>query len=136
MGGPADLKRLIGQDARACADSVVAKLVGGTPEQVPNHYYQASPAEMLPIGVPQILIIGRKTALSRSSLPRPTQELQSRAATRCSTRWSSKRHTTNTIPDRFHLARRQIRCALAARYQVKMAGSVSALFEGPRVCPR
>ena len=39
------------------------KLVGGTPEQVPDRYRQGSPAEMLPLGVKQILIHGEQDKL-------------------------------------------------------------------------
>ena len=41
-----------------CGDAA-AKLAGGLPSEVPAHYQQASPIEMLPLGVRQWHIIGR-----------------------------------------------------------------------------
>ena len=37
---------------------IVRRLLGGTPEQVPERYDSASPLALLPLGVPQILIHG------------------------------------------------------------------------------
>jgi acetyl esterase/lipase len=39
-------------------DSVVEKFLGGSPDQFPERYYGASPSELLPLGVPQVLIHG------------------------------------------------------------------------------
>jgi pimeloyl-ACP methyl ester carboxylesterase len=39
---------------------VIPKLMGGTFQDVPDRYAQASPLELLPFGVPQILIQGAK----------------------------------------------------------------------------
>jgi dienelactone hydrolase len=36
----------------------VANLLGSSPDQIAGHYKQASPSELLPLGVPQILIYG------------------------------------------------------------------------------
>jgi hypothetical protein len=38
--------------------NVVDKLMGGSPEQFPERYRDVSPSLMLPIGVPQVLIVG------------------------------------------------------------------------------
>jgi acetyl esterase/lipase len=40
------------------SDNVTEQLLGGTPEQVPERYAQASPAELLPLGVHHVLIHG------------------------------------------------------------------------------
>lgn len=40
------------------SDNVTEQLLGGTPEQVPERYAAASPADLLPLGVPQVLIHG------------------------------------------------------------------------------
>jgi acetyl esterase/lipase len=40
------------------SNQVVEELVGGPPERMPERYAVASPAELLPLGVPQILIHG------------------------------------------------------------------------------
>jgi acetyl esterase/lipase len=39
-------------------DNVVDRLMGGPAEQFPSRYRQASPAEMVPLGVRQVLIMG------------------------------------------------------------------------------
>lgn len=41
-------------------DGVVEKLLGGGPDQFPERYYGASPSELLPLGVPQVLIHGEE----------------------------------------------------------------------------
>jgi acetyl esterase/lipase len=40
------------------SNGVVAALLGGSPEQVPERYAAASPAALLPLGIPQVLIHG------------------------------------------------------------------------------
>lgn len=40
------------------SDGAVKQLMGGTPEQFPERYAAASPAELLPLGVRQVLIHG------------------------------------------------------------------------------
>lgn len=39
-------------------ENVVAKLLGGSPEEVPERYAAASPRSLLPIGTPQVLVQG------------------------------------------------------------------------------
>ena len=39
-------------------ENVVAKLLGGTPDEVPDRYASASPRALLPLGTPQILVQG------------------------------------------------------------------------------
>lgn len=39
-------------------EGIVRDLLGGTPEEVPDRYVAASPMELLPLGVPQVLIHG------------------------------------------------------------------------------
>jgi hypothetical protein len=52
------LEDLVGPDEEVCGDSVVARLMGGRPEAVPDRYAIVSPANYIPLGVPQRLIIG------------------------------------------------------------------------------
>ncbi len=40
------------------SDSVVESFLGGSPDQYPERYYGASPYELLPLGIPQVLIHG------------------------------------------------------------------------------
>jgi pimeloyl-ACP methyl ester carboxylesterase len=42
------------------SNNVVVDLMGGSPEDVPGRYATASPIEMLPLGVKQVLIHGTK----------------------------------------------------------------------------
>ena len=42
------------------SDSVVNQLLGGTPEEVPHRYEQASPRRRLPIGMPLLLVHGER----------------------------------------------------------------------------
>jgi acetyl esterase/lipase len=39
--------------------SVIEKLLGGSPESQPERYAMASPMSLVPLGVPQILVLGR-----------------------------------------------------------------------------
>jgi len=40
------------------SEDVVRELMGGTPDEVPDRYAAGSPAELIPLGVPQVLIHG------------------------------------------------------------------------------
>ncbi len=57
LAGIGDLSRLEFQ--KGCGDSA-RKLMGGSPEEFPHRYAQASPLELLPFHVPQILIQGAR----------------------------------------------------------------------------
>jgi acetyl esterase/lipase len=58
LGGPGDLRAMRMYDEKICGGDVVDKLLGGAPEAVADRYAQASPAELLPLGVRQVLIVG------------------------------------------------------------------------------
>ena len=45
-----------------CGNGAVADFLGGSPEQWPARYHMASPAEMLPLGVRQLLVHGTHDA--------------------------------------------------------------------------
>ncbi len=51
--------------AEGTCDEAVDRLIGGAPDAFPERYRDVSPAEMVPIGVPQILIVGRHDATWR-----------------------------------------------------------------------
>jgi acetyl esterase/lipase len=55
LAGVADLKRAW---ELKLSNSVVADLLGGSPEDIPDRYAAASPIELLPFGIPQKLIHG------------------------------------------------------------------------------
>ena len=42
------------------SDSVVNQVLGGTPEEVPHRYAEASPRRRLPVGVPLLLVHGER----------------------------------------------------------------------------
>ena len=54
LAGIADLRH-----ASALGLGAVDRLMGGTPEKVPERYAAGSPADLLPLGVPQLLLHGR-----------------------------------------------------------------------------
>ena len=55
LAGVLDLRRAV---ELGLSRGVVKRLLGGAPAQVPSRYHEASPSELLPLGVPQILIHG------------------------------------------------------------------------------
>ena len=59
-------------------DDMAYKLMGGTPQQFADRYQQGSPAEMLPLGVKQVLIHGEHDKLVPHQL---SVEYESRART-------------------------------------------------------
>lgn len=62
LGGPGDLRAFARTDCDICGSPVVARLLGGAADEVPERYAQASPMEMLPLSVRQILITGEHDA--------------------------------------------------------------------------
>ncbi|MGB6976971.1 MAG: alpha/beta hydrolase [Gammaproteobacteria bacterium] len=58
LGGIPDLKAFRKQGEDVCGSDVVGKLLGSSANQVDKHYKEASPNELLPLGIPQILIYG------------------------------------------------------------------------------
>ncbi len=44
----------------ACGQDVVRAMLGGTPDSVPERYAQVSAIDMLPLGIPQVLIWGAR----------------------------------------------------------------------------
>jgi acetyl esterase/lipase len=57
LGGPGDLRDFDTYAAEICGPAL-ERLMGGKPDAVPERWAQASPAELLPLGVRQILIVG------------------------------------------------------------------------------
>lgn len=56
IDGPGDLAALVGRDGKVCGRPVIAPFMGGTPQEMPDRYRQASPASLLPLGAPQYLV--------------------------------------------------------------------------------
>jgi acetyl esterase/lipase len=58
LAGPADLESFLPIQSQVCGDPVITNLIGGLPSKVPDRYRQASPSNLLPIRVKQVLITG------------------------------------------------------------------------------
>jgi pimeloyl-ACP methyl ester carboxylesterase len=78
LAGPLDLTANIPGYERLCRDTVITSLLGGTPTTVPERYAQASPVRLLPLRVPQVLVIGEHEEF----VPRRLVEAYAEAATR------------------------------------------------------
>ncbi|MFN8573726.1 MAG: alpha/beta hydrolase [Gemmatimonadaceae bacterium] len=77
LAGSVDLTDSIARYERLCQDAVITRLMDGSPSTVPEHYASASPRALLPLGVPQVILIGEFEA----HVPRPLAEAYVRAAT-------------------------------------------------------
>ena len=55
IDGPGTLAEFIGKDAEICDKPVIVPFMGGTPQQVPDRYHDASPQDHLPLHVNQYL---------------------------------------------------------------------------------
>lgn len=62
LDGPADLKATIPLQQPVCGGPVVTDLIGGSPDERPDRYRDASPVELLPLGVRQAFFAGRMFA--------------------------------------------------------------------------
>ena len=58
LDGPWDMRAMLPVQERICGASVITQLLGGTPEEFPQRYRDASPNELLPLGVPQEIFAG------------------------------------------------------------------------------
>ncbi len=76
LAGPVNLTANIAGYQGLCRDTVITDLLGGTPATVPERYAQASPISLLPLGIPQVLLIGEH----EDFVPRPLAEDYVRAA--------------------------------------------------------
>jgi acetyl esterase/lipase len=59
LDGPADLKATLPLQQPVCGRPVISELIGGSPEERPGRYHDASPVELLPFGVPQAFFAGQ-----------------------------------------------------------------------------
>jgi len=78
LAGPVDMTANIAGYEAACRDSVVTSLLGGTPAAVPERYAHASAIQLLPLGIPQVLVLGEHEEF----VPRPYADTYVQAATR------------------------------------------------------
>ena len=58
LAGPADLRGMVERTKAVCGGDVIHTLLGGSFEDVPDRYRNASPATLLPSGITQIVIHG------------------------------------------------------------------------------
>lgn len=77
LAGPLDLTANIPEYERLCRDTVITSLLGGPPTTVAERYAQASPIKLLPLGLPQVLVIGEHEEF----VPRPLVNAYEQAAT-------------------------------------------------------
>lgn len=62
LDGPPDLKATLPLQQAVCGSPVITNLIGGSPAERPDRYHDASPAELLPLRVPQAFFAGRMFA--------------------------------------------------------------------------
>jgi acetyl esterase/lipase len=70
LAGPLDLTAHISEYEQLCRDTVITALMGGSPDAVPERYALASPIKLLPLRIPQVLVIGEHEEF----VPRPLVE--------------------------------------------------------------
>lgn len=58
LAGPADLRGMVERSKAVCGGDVINMLLGGSVEEVPDRYRNASPITLLPFGIKQIVIHG------------------------------------------------------------------------------
>ncbi|AFY93330.1 hypothetical protein Cha6605_2247 [Chamaesiphon minutus PCC 6605] len=71
LAGVVDLEAFLPMQNQACGEPVITKLIGGSPTEVPDspkgtlreRYRLASPSNLLPLGVKQVLIYGAQDKL-------------------------------------------------------------------------
>jgi len=71
LAGVCDLRR--GHQLRL-GGGAVAELLGGGPDAVPERYAAASPAELLPLGTPQVLVCGADDGVVPAEMSRAYQK--------------------------------------------------------------
>ena len=76
LAGPVDMTANVPGYEALCRDSVITSLLGGSPAAVPERYAHASPITLLPLGIPQVLILGTH----EDFVPLPLAEAYARAA--------------------------------------------------------
>lgn len=68
MGGVPDLAAFRNQSIQVCGSDVIADLLGHSETEINAHYKEASPAELLPFDVPQVLIYGMEDPVMPSNI--------------------------------------------------------------------
>jgi acetyl esterase/lipase len=60
LAGPVDMTANIPGYEALCRDTVITTLLGGTPATVPDRYAHASAITLLPLAIPQVLVLGSR----------------------------------------------------------------------------
>ena len=76
LAGPLDMSANIAGYQALCGDTVITAMLGGTPATVPERYAQASPIKLLPLGIPQVIVLGEH----EDFVPLPFAQAYTRAA--------------------------------------------------------
>jgi acetyl esterase/lipase len=71
LAGVVDLERA---HRDGLGDAAIARFLGGDPEEVPDRYAAASPASLLPLGVPHLLVHGARDEIVPVTLSRSYAE--------------------------------------------------------------
>lgn len=79
LSGPGDLRAFHEGKAGGCRDHAIVELLGGTFDDYPNRYMQASPAELLPLGVTQVIINGELDPIVPIKFSRDYQRMATNA---------------------------------------------------------
>src|SRR5882757_6861300 len=79
LAGPLDLTANIEGYESLCHDHVITSLMGGTPAEEPEHYAEASPIKLLPLGVLQVLVVGEHEAFVPLRFAKTYMEAANRA---------------------------------------------------------
>ncbi len=58
LAGPVDMTANIQGYEALCRDTVITSMLGGAPGAVPERYAEASAIKLLPLGIPQVLVLG------------------------------------------------------------------------------
>jgi acetyl esterase/lipase len=77
LAGPVDMTANIPGYEALCRDTVITSLLGGTPATVPDRYAHASPITMLPLAIPQVIVLGSR----EEYVPLPLVDAYVQAAT-------------------------------------------------------
>lgn len=93
IGGPGDLADFSTYDRSICGAPVISQLMGGGPDEVPERYAHGSPIRLLPLGVPQVLVVGDSDGV----MPE-----QSRNAYTAAARRAGDRAMTVIVPNAGH----------------------------------
>ena len=78
LAGPVDMTANIQGYEALCRDTVITSMLGGAPGAVPERYAEASAIKLLPLGIPQVLVLGSH----EDYVPLPLVDVYVEAATR------------------------------------------------------